>query len=90
MDKKITLTGIIKVGFILVLLTTLIYVIIWGFMIVPKQIEFSDKCEERCLEESKEYLTKFRSLPHLGLNGKCYCVIKEEQFFLEADLGGKQ
>ena len=70
----------IYVGVIIILLLILIYIIIWGAFIVPKQIEFNESCEDRCeIVYGEDYVTEFRSLPFLGLNGKCYCVDKTEE-----------
>jgi len=59
-------------SFILAIIA-LIYVTIWGFHIVPIQLDFSNGCEDICLKNGMDYETSFRSIPWDNLNGRCYC-----------------
>lgn len=65
--------------FLISITIILIVSIIWGLQVVPKQMEFSKQCEEKCLEKGMDYKTEFQSIPFGALNGKCYCVFESKE-----------
>ena len=50
---------------------------VWTINIIPKQIDFGDKCGESCAINGYDYAeVNFNSLPWNKLNGECLCVSK--------------
>lgn len=57
----------------IVLITILLFVLVWGVNITIKQLEFKDDCKNSCLSKSLDYETRFVSYPWNNVNGRCYC-----------------
>jgi hypothetical protein len=63
----------IKLIFIIIILMITMFFIIWGASIFPKQLEFTNRCEAKCLQINLSYDVSFASIPWNNVNGKCYC-----------------
>ena len=58
---------------------------IWGIYMIPKQLDFSNQCEDLCGEMDKNYSVRFSSTPFTNINGECSCITKEV-FVIEGDV----
>jgi len=63
--------------FVITIFIVFLICIIFSLYIIPKQLEFINKCESICLDKNMNYETSFRS-NFKNLNGKCFCITKEE------------
>ena len=56
-----------------ILVLILVFTLIWGINIIPKQMDFDNSCKQNCLSKGLEYETRVNSYPWNNVNGKCYC-----------------
>lgn len=61
----------------IILVILLIILFLFGFMMAPKQNNYTNKCEALCKNKNMSYSVKFMSIPPNILNGKCYCKHEE-------------
>ena len=58
---------------IIISILVMIFTIIWGINIVPKQMDFDNYCKTICQSKSLDYEVEMASYPWNNVNGKCYC-----------------
>lgn len=63
---------------LIIFILMILFLIIWGINIVPKQMKFGEQCEKICLDKSMEFEVIFTSYPWNNVNGYCSCITKEE------------
>ena len=56
-----------------ILIAMLVFTLIWGINIVPKQLSFDNSCKNNCLSKGLDYETEMFSYPWNNVNGKCFC-----------------
>ena len=59
--------------FILLIALILIFFIIWGIDLFPKQYNYTQSCKKTCYNLNMDYKVNFASTPW-SLNGECICL----------------